>query len=132
MVICPICLKHQIRRLWADFLCVYKICLTCEKALARPLEMKEIPFYQNSLEYLYSKHPSPAEDFKLFTKEIHGASCYFPGVKLIEMTNDQYLGLVLNRDTLIVFSDFLLIDDLEALEHFQSLNIIEVRAPNVL
>ena len=51
---------------------------------------------------------------------------------MLNFSNEDYLGLVLNRDSLIVFNSFLKLDDLEALEHFQTLNIIELRDMDML
>lgn len=131
-MICPICLNYQIRRTWADFLVVKKICLKCQNTLNLKYDVKEILLYQSSLHYIYLNPIEPAHEVMLFSKMIQNQNVYHVSHKILNFSKEEYLGLTLNRNALIVFHEFITLDDLEMLEHFQALNIIEIRNPDVL
>ena len=131
-MLCPICLKYQIRRSWADFLIAKKVCPKCQKSLDAHFDIKQIPFYQSSMKYIYLSYLDPVHEMMLLVKAIHKQNVYFLRQRILNFTNEEYLGLILNRDSIIVFSEFLKLDDLEALEHFQTLNIIELRDMDML
>lgn len=131
-MICPWCLRYQIRRSWADFLVVKKTCSKCQKILDLKLDVKEIPLYQSSLKYVYISSIKPAHESMLMSYSVNFNNVYFPKSRILDFTHEDYLALALNRELLIVFKDFLKLDDLEVLEHFQTLKIIEIRNPDVL
>jgi len=131
-VICPWCLRYQIRRSWVDFLVFKKTCSKCQKIVDLKLDVKEIPIYQSSMKYVYIPSIKLAHESMLMSYAVNFNNVYFPKSRILDFTHEDYLGLALNRDLLIVFKDFLKLDDLEVLEHFQTLKIIEIRNPDVL
>ena len=131
-MICLICLKPQIRRSWADFLIQYKLCHSCQIKRDQPVIFKEIPFYHQTLKVMYEEKWNSPLDHQLFIHEIKTGPLYFLGLPIIEMTTEAYIGLVLNIEAIIFLERYLTLDDLEILEHHQTLNLIEIRNPNVL
>ena len=131
-MICMICLKPQIRRSWADFLIQHKLCRSCQIKKDRPILFKEIPFYHQTLKLIYEEKLNAAFDNQLFIHEIKNGSVYIPGLPIIEMTTEAYIGLVLNMSSIIFLERYLTLDDMEILEHHQRLKIIKIRNPDVL
>ena len=129
---CLICLKHQIRRSWADFLFQHKVCPSCQIKKDRSILFKEIPFYHQSLKVMYEEKMNAPLDHQLFIHEINTGPVYILGFPIIEMTTETYIGLVLNMAAIIFLERYLTLDDMEILEHHQTLNIIEIRNPDVL
>lgn len=131
-MICMICLKPQIRRSWADFLIQHKLCRSCQIKRDRPVLFKEIPFYHQTLKVMYEEKLNAPLDHQLFVHEINKGPIYNLGLPIVEMTTEAYIGLVLNMASIIVLERYLSLDDMEILEHHQTLNIIEIRNPDVL
>lgn len=127
-----ICLKPQIRRSWADFLIQYKLCRSCQIKIDRPILFKEIPFYHQTLKVMYEEKLNVALDHQLFIHEIKMGPIYILGLPIIELTTEAYIGLALNMSSIIFLERYLTLDDMEILEHHQTLNIIEMRNPDVL
>ena len=127
-----ICLKPQIRRSWADFFIQHKLCRSCQIKKDRPILFKEIPFYHQTLKVMYEEKLNAPLDHQLFVHEINNGSIYIMGIPIIEMTTEDFIGLVLNLESIIFLERYLSLDDMEILEHHQRLNIIEIRNLDVL
>ena len=108
------------------------ICIKCQDLFDAKLDIHEIPLYQSVMQYIYLNPIEPAHEIILLVKTMHKKSVYIPRQRMLNFSNEDYLGLVLNRDALIVFNEFLKLDDLEALDHFQTLYIIELRDVDML
>jgi hypothetical protein len=124
-MVCPVCLKEKIRRTLTDFLMAQKVCLICEKEMKRPLDIKEIPFYQGMLKLIYTHQRTPGLEQKLFLHELKHSNVTYIKDPFKEMTEAMYLNIVLNREGIIFLYHFLTLDNLEILDTYQSLNVIE-------